>query len=345
METRTYLKVTVTLLVYLACPYLVAGYATKNCTHDQLTSQVKQVAKFWDKPLTNYVDAMSMLYKEKQMRVDSTGGCPITQTFYEEILYSLKKLVETCFDTEMNILFLEGSSILSQDCNDQSLHTWWNSTVTKMMDVFKMSKITNPQYFGSVITFDKVCTQEEKRNSVYRLLLCFLENAGPLSSVFHEIVPNTQQPRSGSIKITCPEAFPLCTAVKRMLWSCFQADDCFSQQEMDLIRESVSTAYSMAMEMLSQISQNVGGRQTLIKVVDAFLLKNRNKNKFPDKHKAACGLYLFDLAIEDYQRGTCKTNIKQLSLSVASRQSSPKRINIAPIILSGIVIKSFNLSG
>ena len=148
--------------------------------------------------------------------------------------------------------------------------------------------------------------------------------------------------------MACPEALPLCTTAKQILRSCFQADDCFSQQEMDLIRESVSTVYSMAMEMLSQLSQAVGGRQILLRVVDAFLLKNRNTNKFSDEQKASCSLILFDLAIEDYKRGTCKTNIKQLSLSAASRQSLSKRINIAPIVFSAmslIITKSLNLFG
>ena len=358
MEGRAYITILVALLVALLCSHLAKGFTTEKCKHYDLQSQLKQMAKCADKSNHKYLNEMSKLYREqmakKQQQLDSARFCPATQQALEDEIICLEKLVRTCFDDKMIMLFSEFFSIFPNDCNVQNTPSLVDQM--KMKEFIEKSKKIighypdNVKYLMSIITFDKHCTYQSRTESFAGTFRCSMEQAQPL-------IVTVQQARYSR-----PKSFPVCNAAERILGTCFQANQCFSQQEMDLIRQSISTVYTMVMESLLQMTQTFGNYSNFVNVLSSSEpdthVKNQLLSSFGgnnqvifDQLKNQQEAYMemvvemADLAIKDYKTGNCKANIKGFSfLSSASLQLLPKWINIALIVLSVMLVRPLNLS-
>jgi hypothetical protein len=248
-------------------------------------------------------------------------------------------------------LFFEFCTILAPGCNDNGISAMMKQ---KQMQEFveKSEKIAgrypkNVKYFTSNFRFDKRCSYDDRIKSINDSIPCFLRHSQALMLANQLSITNH------------PKSLSLCKTTEKILKSCFQSNRCFSQQEMNSVRESISTYYAMPMEILAQMSENFGSFSSIVQtVVDLARMINQETTllspfmyndyvqdqkikKEQDAHMEMA-VEIFVLAIVDYNSGNCKTVLEQSS---ASRQLPTIFTIVSFMVLSLIFIKKLKISG
>ena len=335
MQGRTHIKISVLLFVFVATFHLSNGFATEKCQHDQLVSETQGVIKCLDKTLTDVLAETTSVWNNLKgflKIIQLTGGitpeermsayeylseklCPIYQKWNEETILCLKDLVGTCFDETLNYLFYEASTTFTLDCKRQDMTR--EEMVRKLYIFLGKATIATgfnlKGYFKSLIRFDKNCDVTEKTLEYlswkYR---CFEAHFDDLWKAIAQSIH--RPPYNGSYpnyRVTTrfpstprlPKSLPICKAMKGILESCFQEDQCFSQQEMDFFHGVTEAGYKMYMKGLSQTSEDIGGFYK-------FELEMQPLIRFEENGIMA---QVMDLAVEDYEKSTCKTDIELFS--------------------------------
>ena len=309
MRGQFYIKIALPLVILILRPHFVTGFATEKCQHDKLKSQIEQMFQCLNKSQKTYLDEMSTWYRKQiarqQKQMDLANFCPLYQQALDEQSLCWRNLVQTCFGEKLVMLESDFFSTLAKNCTGNDLSAVMKQN--KLKDLLECTeRIIGPypenvKYIMSIIAFDKPCSYEQRIHSINGNIRCCLTHGQVLV-----------------LTLKRSKSLPLCQTTEDMLGTCFSYNQCFSQQEINLIRRSISTFYTEGMESLSQMSQF-----------------------FSNTYSNVTGL-----AVQDYRTGTCKRNMKQLSFiySVASQLSSNGMI-IELIVLIVIVIQRLNIFG
>jgi len=315
MERHLITKSLVTLSLLLACTQLVHGFATTNCEHDQLVTQIKELLKCHQKNEDKFIDESEDIIKELIQNDQNSNFdddlCPLVQKFARKEILCVNSLAETCFEQKIAGLVSEASSVFEGDCdtgprgsgpiNQKNLQTFMN----KVESTIGRSP-ASINYVVSKITFDKQCSLEERMNAFYKgSIECVMKKYGNYGNNGRNDIQN-----SGP-----PSPIPKCNTIMEMLTSCSNSNDCFSQQEMDLVRDTVFTIYQMTMEKAAKLMKKfdgIGDSQEQLEWVKA--------------------------AVKDFETGNCKTKIKSSPAALLSSAPNQLLSKFLAIMLSVVCV-------
>ena len=236
MERHIFTTLLFSLSMLLVCNQVVDGLATKNCKHSILADQIKQLLKCSNNNADKAVDELINIAK-KGIKDPSNNKilndvCLLAQKTARKEITCANLLAATCLEPKVARLVSDSGSIFKGGCdryysplNFKNLQTWGRkveSTIGRYP--------ANLKYLSSMITFDKRCSLRERGNAFYN---------GPMACI--------------SQKATTTGSYPTCAQFLEMLSSCSSGNDCFSQQEMDLVRDVVFSLYRMGMEHVVKI--------------------------------------------------------------------------------------------
>ena len=96
--------------------------------------------------------------------------------------------------------------------------------------------------------FDKICTGTQREEAMKKLLPCFMDPFSQYTQAIDNYFKN-----GGSLGNVSP-----CKTIKNILDQCFVETSCFSQREMNLIRNLVAMLYHKAMTSLNLVADEIG---------------------------------------------------------------------------------------
>ena len=282
MERHIFTTLLFSLSLLLACNQVVDGLATKNCKHSVLADQIKQLLKCSSNNADKAVDELINI--AKQGIQDPSNNkilgdlCSLAQKTAREEITCANLLAATCLEPKVARLVSDAGSIFKGGCdryhsplNYNNLRTW-GKKVESTLGRYP----ANLKYLSSMITFDKRCSLRERGNAFYN---------GPMACISQKAI--TMRPHAPT------SYYPTCAQFLEMLSSCSSGNDCFSQQEMDLVRDVVFSLYRVGMEHVVKVYhkfKHVPEAQTL---VEQMGIKN----------------YL-TAAVKDFESKNCVSKIK-----------------------------------
>ena len=356
------------MFIVISCIYGTNGFATKECPHDYLISQLSHTFRCLNKINNMYIDEFNKTSKHRieneNNKINESKMCHISKSALKKQFLCVNTLIETCFDeyylrVSMRTLFSSASQSLKPyeewKCNtssiavnklfvqmQQNLVDFWEN----MNRTISSYQCQNKRYLMSIIKFDKQCSYEEKGNSLLDgPFACFLKQSQELRMAVDLYKYNVQ------------ESLPFCNTMEKILRLCFNSTECFSQREMNSIRQISSTYISMVMENISRMSRHVGGFSKLFEVTLTIpTFKRYNKTRFNSAYghrypnqgtldvgriqqKKTTQMYgtIINLAIRNYETGNCREILNEFSLS-SGRQTSQEIIKMLYLSLNMFII-------
>merc|ERR1719414_907875 len=189
----------------------------------------------------------------------------------------------------------------------------------------------DPKCPEGLFTVDKPCTEQQMGEAMNASFIpCIMKSFGPMIGAISDYFNG-----GANLDNVSP-----CKTVGNALNECFKENDCFSQREMELIRNLAATGYNGGMKSLLLVDEEFG---SITKYVDAHndltlkwhdyevTLPNMINVSDPFTKKA---LDFADHIVQDYNSGVCKKNQKEFErMEVELNGSSTLNVEIFQWIL------------
>jgi len=261
-------------LIWLSGSFLVDAFSTNKCDHDRLADEVRKLTTCTEKSLAKQVDEFLKNYKEQMKANDNVydvaQGCEMIKKMSEDLQPCSSTYLNECFDDKIVQLFqeLESSfqtaSFCNADFNPQSVVELQNDLESKMKSVLG----TVPQdYFSSIIKTDKNCKSFNFLQSLN------MENK-ECASAYQTTSRNIKELQAFFMGVgQFPKDFSLCSTIDNALDSCMVENRCFSEQEMDLIKDVLLVQYKIIMDTIISIKNNFGTVENMLESLGKTKIK------------------------------------------------------------------------
>ena len=304
-------------------------FGTVQCNHNQLATAIATVSTCETENWLKYVQNMLKNYKDEtnggktfnlKTACEITNAIAITEGKECPVNFAkscLPNYVAPAFEAMYDGLILNCScSLKDGSCTvyDQNLMQ------TETLEVQKLGESCqkDPSCPNDLLKFDKICTETQRKEAMGQLLPCFM---GPFTQ-YSQAIENYFN-YGGSLGNVSP-----CKTMKNVLDQCFVETSCFSQQEMNVIRNLVAMLYHKAMRSLTLVADELGN---LTEFVDShndltlqwydfnFTLPTIVDVSEPSTKKV---LDLADHLIEDYNANYCLNNQRDFETMARDLQSN-----------------------
>ena len=304
-------------------------FGTAQCNQNQLATAIATVSFCETENWLKYVQNMLKNYKDEtssgktfnlKTACEITNAIAITEGKECPVNFAkscLPNYVAPALEAMYDGLILNCSCSLSDgSCMvyDQNIMQTEASEVQKLTE----SCHKDPNCPAELVKFDKECTEIQREEAMGKLLPCFM---GPFSQ-YSEAIENYFK-NGGSLGNISP-----CKTMKNVLDQCFVETSCFSQQEMDVIRNLVATLYHKAMRSLTLVTDEFGNLTEFVDSHNGLTLQWYDFNftlptivdvSEPFTNKV---LDLADYIIEDYNANYCLTNQRDFETMARDLQSN-----------------------
>ena len=311
----SYIKIAVPLLIFVLLGHPAEGFKSAKCKHNELRSQIFKTMECMDKNNNEALDEGLKIYMElteNNTKFNFTkillglwdqrkDLCQKLQNFIEEYDTCLNTIVKPCFGIKLNAIKSETYKMFTPNCTVLDTES---DPITAIEGVFenlisprkadayrkKIMEIMGSkplEYLEGLITFDKECNWEQKGQvMVENVGTCVMKNIDELKPKF----TTTQETN---------EHFPISRTIPDVFEKCFGENKCFSQREMDLIRDVLKTRYVNIMKIVSKICNELGTCPKLAENLENALEGIDKVNGFDSMIKAA--LIQAGLAITEFE--------------------------------------------
>ena len=231
----------------------ILALRTQTCTHGQLRTQLKSMLNCISKAWNQFTAETAGLPSD---RTASTGRNNFCDRIYSHMHCAANSLL-LCHDPELqnDILMIFELGIKSEYGCDKIQGTTKSINGSSTPHDGSSPEINDLaqsvwQRLTASVLLDRQCTMEQivqsfKEENIY----CFIWQFSPIVA---DISPILTEQRDAKIK-----SLPLCKAATRMLEFCFGMNTCFSQQEMDLLKDLAATYYKISMdEYVAQLDKH-----------------------------------------------------------------------------------------
>ena len=319
------------LLLFLE---LAWGFSTKKCEYHELMEQVQLMHSCSNKSNHKLIDAVLKEYRDELPKTktisDLSTMCRITQAQIKGHIICGYLLVTRCFDKKIADLFFNSFRIFEGSCDIGNILTlifkdgfmsglkkmrsfdWTHAGIVNKMKLseFYLQTIKtigrhpeNIKYLTSTITSEKNCTNQEIAYVLFQIMICSWDHR-------FDSAMGLPEAKLGS---------ELCNYIGKNLRSCFYSNRCFSQREMDLLRNLYSTFYKNHMESFLHVTKN---HSSFAKYV-TYLRENEKRTKTwrqapvvnTNISISKSISHFVDHAMEDFKSEHCKTNLQNYSHS------------------------------
>ena len=330
----TRIAIIIFLLEYQFCD--IDGFITNKCNHEQLTSALREMDKCYINVVNFYIHKLSSIPSggkdKKNSLFKDARSCNLPKKAKRRQSVCVQRFIRTCFGEEILKLFSEDLIKFkekSEKCKTPSLKVSGREKNRKTFTSTETSQISqiqkNKNYLVSNIHFDKKCDGNQRLKSIAINFSCARKNSQTLMSSI------------ALFQHTNPRSLPFCNTVSKVFQRCFKPTSCFSEQEMNFIREFISIHIRMAMEVLLNTYKNMGSLENLKHL--SYFMTNMSYNltsyhsSYPVKaHQrmstwrsrkekgASEKMYenIIGLILQDYDTGDCRHTLQQTSVSSTS---------------------------
>ena len=259
-------------LIYLTNFRLVSGFSTEKCNHDLLADQVSNLLTCYDDLVNKYVDMLVKDYKEQMERndnvYDTAKACKILEKMIADEKPCLSPLYEKCFDVKISKitdeLFKSATSFCGTGMDPQKVSKLQNEVQKKLNSLVP----TDPQsYFLSMVKTDKNINNCQ----MDMMLLGDLMKNQDCASAIYQFASAYQTATMSVFQVRMsgkmPEDFYMCSTIDNTLNSCSVENRCYSQQEMNLMKDVLRNYYKTLMDIIVAIKRNFGTVEKMLELI------------------------------------------------------------------------------
>jgi hypothetical protein len=349
MNSKTLLAAVFVLFVIFK---LVNGFATTKCDHAELKGQSKKLSACMETTLDKYIDLLKIynkvnkIFQQDTKVVDSVKACNVHKSLWKELKKCYNGFTTTCLDAKMTDLGNEFHSMFEVNCDAQNITKSLNETRINNFDK-KIKEIVGAgneeEYFKSLVTMDKSCDIEREVKAIgnEKKYYCFV---GILKDfILQDIKKDASLGKyfDKNDVSTIPNYVSPCKMASSLLFSCFNENDCFSQQEMDLVRELVSWFYKWVMKTSITLTDSYGGvRKGNLKLRETKLKWNKQEWLLSKTLYEDLDLVLetkiitaVEFAIKDFKSDECKGMLPKSWSNASGLKSSNVGIVVTTFVL------------
>ena len=326
-------------------------FATPQCAHDQLAPAIGEMASCEIENWHNYVEKSLKNFKD-QLDGGKTFDLKTECELHNELLLKEGKecpvnFAESCLPDYISQFVGELYDALHLDCNCPNFHKWDNGQWSQMGD--SNCKILDQQKVNAsfailfegcakdkkcpekLFTFDKKC-EGNKRGEEFMssVVPCLKENGMPMVIAIMGYFNG----------VTNLDNISPCTTVGKVLDECFKENTCFSQREMELIRNLAATGYNGGMKSLLQVDEEFGSITEYVNAHNDLTLKwHDNTYTLPEvvdisEPTTKKALDFADHIVQDYKSDVCKPKQKEFErMEQELNGSSTRNVEIFQWIL------------
>jgi len=310
------------LLIILTTIWITNGFSTKKCDHNQLSDQLEKFVSCLDWEFLELVDELLMDYKSQVKATNNSydlkNGCPVLQKHADHVEKCAVSLTSSCLNdktTDIVKFLFEYVCILCENVEyaihpvrDPSLLPKkvkdWGAKSERMLD-------TNPWLQDplaaliSLVKPDKKCNERKSGVVLMNMQSCWITSSRARMDPFG--------------KNPIPQDVAICSRLNYISESCGVENDCFSSQEMELIKKSTWRIYSMLMNTAVKIKDSFGGSNKAIDAIAKTSFMSGNEKFFGPlnseivnfkKDKSTYGM-IADRAIDDFENKKCKETVSK----------------------------------
>jgi len=301
-------------------------FGTAQCNHNQLATAVATGSTCETENWLKYVQNMLKNYKDEtnggktfnlKTSCEITNAIAITEGKECPVNFAkscLPNYVAPALEAMYDGLILNCSCSLKDG----------SCTIAKMqtvaLEVEKLNETckNDPNCPAELFKFDKECTETQREEAVEILLPCFKGPFLQYSQAIEDYFNNV-----GGLGNVSP-----CKTIKNVLDQCFVETSCFSQQEMNLIRNLVAMLYHKAMRSLTLVADEFGNLTEFVASHNDLTLQWYDFNftlpfivnvSEPSTKKE---LDLADYIIKDYNANYCLNNQRDFETMARDLQSN-----------------------
>ena len=301
MERRAFHDLFLVMLVLATTYVVVKGFHTEKCDHQSLASNVKSLAICIDEvQLAAVEDIVESAEGEAGQRqtLDLKSLLPIAQNSASDLVKCMDVFSEACFQTGISGLIVQvfAEILLPRprvkyvDSNFGYIRPGfgeWNATSWRVVDFH----------------FDKGnegCKFHELEKNVGEVVKCFQGDGPQGQAILCNILD---------------EGIKSCMDVSQQMY--LKSHQCFSKQEMELLRDLIATIHTMAMKDFIRLNEKFGNSGL---AVNAFVIaidkKQRRTPGFQEREK---DWSLADVSVDDFRNGSvCQTTLMEHSMVSSS---------------------------
>ena len=309
-----------TVLIGLACCWIVDGFHTDKCPHDKLATQAKRFITCMHKSLVESTEHLLTDYRNQitanNFVYNATNGCQIFMGSLIEIKECSTTYLGQCFDNHptklQNDMFDSLTQICETNFDSDKLEDWAKNFNHKLKnsEIAKLN-ISEVQTFladfdkEDVVKNDRNCSEKEWEHSFES----GLENK-ECETTLEQFLVAFYSPQ---LELDVPTDMSLCTAMANVLGSCVKGNSCVSKREVELFHQLVWMAYQIPMDMLIKVKDTFGNLQHLDEKLDLTTFKFGKTEIAPQDEGSALGklenlivLHVIDGFIDDYDTHACR---------------------------------------
>jgi len=237
-------------------------FGTAKCNHNQLATAIATVSTCETENWLKYVQNMLKNYKDEtnsgktfnlKTACEITNAIAITEGKECPVNFAnacLPNYVAPALEAMYDGLILNCSCTLDMMKDGSCTIVDENLLQTETLEVQKLNETCQKDQScpGELFEFDKECTENQREEAIGQLQPCFM---GPFSQYSQAI--DYYFNNGGSLGNVSP-----CKTMKNVLDQCFVETSCFSQQEMNVIRNLVAMLYHKAMRSLTLVTDEFG---------------------------------------------------------------------------------------
>ena len=215
-------------------------------------------------------------------------ACHYHNKLWKRVEKCNNELSKNCFDSEMAQLGNAVQSLFELRCQSPYIAGWIDPR--KLKNFLRLAKTIIGKSFEQ-IKFDKSCSLKQMADEFERINLpCF---KGIASTFYHPVAVYFSK---GDARF--PGYVSSCKTITSALDSCLSENACFSQNEMDLVREWASTFYQWEMYIFAEIADEIS--------LSEVLVAQAKQPEFDDFNAKI--LETVDFVIKDFKNKDCKKN-------------------------------------
>jgi len=304
-----------TVLIGIACCWIVDGFHTDKCPHDKLATQTKRFVTCMHKSLVESTEHLLTDYRNqitaKNNVYNATNGCQTFMGSLIEIKECRTTYLGQCFDnypTKLeNEIFDSLTHICETNFDSDKLEDWGK----ELGDKLKNSTISEIQTF--LTDFDKEDVVKSDRNCSEKELEHSFEDGLDSKECNFTLEQFSVALISPLYELVVPTHTSLCTAMANVLGSCVKENSCVSKREVELIHQLLWMAYQIPMDMLIKVKDTFGNIQQLDKKLDLTTFQfgqnkiaPRDEGSDWEEFENLINVHVIDGIMDDYDTHACR---------------------------------------
>ena len=346
MELRGNLFVTISFFVSLIQPYLFNRHNNELCQRKQLEAHTNQNLECFMDPKNFRLETLVSSIKKETASIkttrrnDMTSKCSLQQEAFVKRSICFLLPLQNCFDENWITFGYQFFSSPIMKCRKNRFDETFINMLPELsknaalaLEYRMQSKAVMNRYKKSCSNYDEILTSR-------KMLSCTHDQLGNLNKYL-----NSDSTASHRLETYSPS---ICEIVSHALDSCFQPNMCYSELELESLRESMMKIYIIYFEGLLEFSRMQEYLQDKLEdVSNNTFMPNQQQDFDTDKERKTSDIYdiiaSIRILMKDYRRGECDLELTETSNIGSALDYFYQKWFTIPLIIVSVVITCYLL--